>query len=38
VPKLRACSAHVLNYLLRGFSANEVRQFEGFLARMLQNC
>jgi DNA-binding MarR family transcriptional regulator len=37
VPKLRACSAQVLNHLLRGFSATEVRQFEGFLARMLQN-
>jgi DNA-binding MarR family transcriptional regulator len=37
VPKLRACSAQVLNHLLRGFSASEVRQFEGFLARMLQN-
>jgi DNA-binding MarR family transcriptional regulator len=38
VPKLRSCSAHVLNHLLRGFSPNEVRQFEGFLGRMLHNC
>jgi DNA-binding MarR family transcriptional regulator len=38
IPKLRACSAHVLNHLLRGFSTSEVRQFEGFLGRMLQNC
>jgi len=27
----------VLNHLLRGFSATEVRQFEKFLGRMLQN-
>jgi len=37
VPKLRACSARVLNHLLRGFSGTEVRQFEGFLGRMLEN-
>jgi DNA-binding MarR family transcriptional regulator len=37
VPKLRACSADVLNHLLRGFNGSEVRQFEGFLGRMLEN-
>jgi len=37
VPKLRGCSAEVLNHLLDGFSSTEVRQFEGFLGRMLKN-
>lgn len=37
LPKLRECSVRVLNRLLRGFSDAEARQFEGLLARMLQN-
>jgi len=37
LPKLRACSARVLNHFLRGFSQAEARQLEGFLVRMLQN-
>jgi DNA-binding MarR family transcriptional regulator len=37
VPKMRACSVAVLNRLLRGFSPEEVQQFEGFLNRMVSN-
>ncbi|MFI4939881.1 MAG: MarR family winged helix-turn-helix transcriptional regulator [Burkholderiales bacterium] len=36
-PVLRTCSVNVSNRLLRGFSKDEVRQFESFLERMLAN-
>jgi DNA-binding MarR family transcriptional regulator len=37
LPKLRECSVRVLNHFMRGFSAVEARQLEGFLVRMLHN-
>lgn len=36
-PALRATSVAVINRLLRGFTQDEVRQFESLLARMLAN-
>ena len=37
VPKLRMASMKVLNRMLEGFSAQEAKQLEGFLLRMLAN-
>lgn len=37
LPKLRECSVRVLNQFMRGFSAAEARQLEGYLGRMLKN-
>jgi DNA-binding MarR family transcriptional regulator len=36
-PRLRSLSMKVLNRMLRGFTRAEVRQFEAFLDRVLQN-
>jgi DNA-binding MarR family transcriptional regulator len=36
-PRMRAVSMAVVNRFLHGFSADEARQLEGFLSRMLQN-
>jgi DNA-binding MarR family transcriptional regulator len=37
LPKMRACSVTVMNRFVRGFSAEEARQLEGFLTRMVEN-
>ena len=37
VPKLRSAGMKVLNRMLDGFSANEAKQLEGYLLRMLNN-
>ncbi len=37
LPKLKECSVRVLNRFMKGFSAAEARQLEGFLSRMLEN-
>jgi DNA-binding MarR family transcriptional regulator len=36
-PRMREVSMGVANRFLRGFSATEARQLEGFLSRMLEN-
>jgi DNA-binding MarR family transcriptional regulator len=36
-PKIQARVVNVLNRLLQGFSAKEVKQFEGFLKRLVAN-
>jgi DNA-binding MarR family transcriptional regulator len=37
IPKMRACSVRIQNRFLRGFTAEEARLLERFLARMVEN-
>jgi len=37
LPKMRACSVRITNRFLRGFTAEEARLMERFLARMVEN-
>ncbi len=37
LPKMRACSVKVMNRFLRGFTVEEARLLERFLARMVEN-
>jgi DNA-binding MarR family transcriptional regulator len=37
LPRMRACSVRVTNRFLRGFSVEEARLLERFLARMVEN-
>jgi DNA-binding MarR family transcriptional regulator len=37
MPKMRACSVRIMNRFMRGFTVEEARLLERFLARMVEN-